>query len=37
MFGEPTANNSLYRTFDPLPIVASAKTDIASNAGELRR
>jgi hypothetical protein len=29
--------NSLHRTFDPLPIFASAKTGIASNAGELRR
>jgi hypothetical protein len=30
-------NKSLHRTFDPLLIFASAKTGIASNAGELRR
>jgi hypothetical protein len=30
-------NNSLHRTFDPLPILAVAKNLIASNAGELRR
>jgi len=31
------ANKSLHRTFDPLPIFASEKTGIDSNAGELRR
>lgn len=30
-------NNALQLTFDPLPIFASAKTGIASNATELRR
>ena len=30
-------NKSLHRIFDPLPIFASEKTGIASNAGELRR
>jgi len=31
------SNKSLHRTFDPLPIFASAKTGTASNAGEIRR
>ncbi len=31
------SNKSLHRTFDPLPIFATAKTGIASNAGELKR
>jgi len=30
-------NNSLHRTFDPLPIFAAAKTGVASNVGELGR
>jgi hypothetical protein len=30
-------NKSLQVTFDPLPIFATAKTGIASNAPELRR
>jgi len=32
-----TPNKSLQRTFDPLPILAVAKTGIATNAAELRR
>ena len=31
------ANESLQRTFEPLPIFAAAKAGIASNAAELRR
>jgi hypothetical protein len=35
--GRIAHNKSLHQTFNPLPIFASAKTGIASNAGELRR
>jgi hypothetical protein len=35
MYGELPPNKSLHRTFDPLPIFATAKTGIASNAVEL--
>ncbi len=35
--GQMSPNKLLHRTFDPLPIFASAKTVIASNAAELRR
>ena len=34
---ELSPNQSLHRTFDPLPILSFARTGIASNAGELRR
>ena len=34
MCGEPTANNTLQVTFDPLPTFAVAKAVIASNAPE---
>jgi len=37
MSGEAAHNKSLHWIFDPLPIFASAKTGIASNAGELKR
>jgi hypothetical protein len=30
-------NKSLQRTFDPPPIIAAAKTGVASNVAELRR
>lgn len=32
-----TPNKSLQRTFDSLPIFASAKTGVASDTAELRR
>jgi hypothetical protein len=31
------ANKSLQRMFDPLPIVAAAKTAVASNTTEFKR
>jgi len=34
---QASPNKSLHRTFDPLPIFASAKTGIASNAPGLGR
>ena len=37
MCGEPTANNTLQVTFDPLPTFAVAKAVIASNAPERGR
>lgn len=36
MLGEAAHNKSLQRTFDPPPIFADAKTDVASNAAEFR-